>query len=508
MLTDRILLQTLQGGKSPRSVFGVPVAQIFRSAFAGPSRRSGQVLRIGAGWRSRLYPIWPLRSALALAVVVLAFLPRGLAQESSNLQRQRHVLVVSVDGMGASLYQLLAPKVRIPNMERLRREGSYAEGVLGVYPTVTYPSHTTIVTGKMPAEHGIYSNLSSRQAGKNPSDWFWFAKAIKAPTLWDEANAHRLSSGAVFWPVTAGAPIYWDIPEIWDPQKPLQVDPVYVAKYATPGLLFEALLEIGPPKAGEELDVTRTRLAAFILKKYKPDLLLVHLCDLDGVEHQFGPHSPQAAATLEKIDGHIGELLAAAGTAGFADSTDVFIVSDHGFLPVGAEIEPNVLLVKAGLETADEKGNLTGGRISTVANGGSFFIYWPQSQDLRAEVNEALKPLRDSGAIWGVLDRAALKDLGAEPAAQMALEAATGYEFGSGAAGDLISSGKKITGTHGYLPFRRELESSFIAWGVDIRPGVDLHTIRMTEIAPTILKAMGIDDPSFGDEPPLVEIFK
>ncbi|MGC9994060.1 MAG: alkaline phosphatase family protein [Terriglobia bacterium] len=501
MLTKSILAQTVQRGKSRRyvliSLIAPPFSPPLTDLEVGATRKSGrrQARRL-------------LLTALALAALVLTAPPNTPAQDSSNRPRERQVLVVSVDGMGASLYQLLAAKVHIPNLARLRQEGSYAEGVLGVYPTVTYPSHTTIVTGRMPAEHGIYSNLSSREAGKNPGDWFWFAKAIKTPTLWDEANAHRLSSGAVFWPATAGAPIYWDIPEIWDPQKPLQVDPVYVAKYATPGLLFEALLEIGPPKAGQELDVTRARLATFILKKYKPDLLLVHLCDLDGVEHQFGPNSSQAAATLEKIDGHIGELLAADEAAGLADSTDVFIVSDHGFLPVGAEIQPNVLLVKAGLLTADEKGNLTGGRIATLANGGSFFIYWPQSQDLRSEVSEALKPLRKSGALWGVLDRAALKDLGAEPAAQMALEASTGYEFGSGAAGDVISSGRKITGTHGYLPFRRELESSFIAWGPDIKAGVDLHTIRMTEIAPTILKAMGIDDPKFGEEPPLLEIFK
>jgi predicted AlkP superfamily pyrophosphatase or phosphodiesterase len=446
--------------------------------------------------------------AAALAGMVLTLPPCAPAQGSSGPAQERHVLVISVDGLGASLYERLAAKIHISNLPRLRREGSYAEGVLGVYPTVTYPSHTTIVTGRMPAEHGIYSNLSSRQPGKNPEDWFWFAKAIKVPTLWDEAQAHRLTTGAVFWPVTAGAPIYWDVPEIWDPQKPFQVDPVYVAKYATPGLLFEALLEIGPPQAGQELDVTRTRLAAFILKKYKPNLLLVHLCDLDGEEHQFGPDSPQVAATLEKIDGHIGELLAAVQAAGLADSTDVFVVSDHGFLPVGAEIKPNVLFVRAGLLTADEQGNVTGGRIATVANGGSFFIYWPQSQDLRSAVNEALKPLRDAGALWAVLDRAALSDLGSEPAAQMALEAPTGYAFGSGAAGDLLSAGKSITGTHGHLPFRRELEASFIAWGPDIRAGVDLHTIRMTEIAPTILKAMHIDDPKFGDEPPLLEIFK
>jgi predicted AlkP superfamily pyrophosphatase or phosphodiesterase len=418
------------------------------------------------------------------------------------------VLVISVDGLGASLYDRLATKIHISHLPRLRKEGSYAEGVLGVYPTVTYPSHTVIVTGRMPAEHGIYSNLSSREPGKNLADWFWFAKAIKVPTLWDEARAHHLTTGAVFWPVTAGAAIDWDVPEIWDPQKPLQVDPTYVAKYATPGLLFEALLEIGPPPPDQELDVTRSRLATFILKKHKPNLLLVHLCDLDEEEHEFGPDSPQAATTLEKIDGHLGELLAADQAAGLADSTDVFIVSDHGFLPVEAEIKPNVLFVKAGLLTADEKGNVTGGRIASLAHGGSFFIYWPKSEDLRSKVNEALKPLRDQGVLWAVLDRAALRELAAEPAAQMALEAPTGYAFSSGAAGDLVSKRERINGTHGHLPFRRELEASFIAWGPDIRAGVDLHTIRMTEIAPSILKAMGIDDPKFGDGPPLKEIFK
>jgi predicted AlkP superfamily pyrophosphatase or phosphodiesterase len=445
---------------------------------------------------------------VGLVALILPIYFRAQGALSSRPAQKRHALLISVDGLGASLYDRLAAKIHISNLARLRREGSYAEGVVGVYPTVTYPSHTAIVTGRMPAEHGIYSNLSSREPGKNPGDWFWFTNAIKVPTLWDEARAHHMTTGAVFWPVTAGAPIDWDVPEIWDPQKPLVVDPTYVAKYATPGLLFEALLEIGLPQPGQELDVTRTRLATFILKKHKPNLLLVHLVDLDEEEHQFGPDSPQAAATLEKIDGHIGELLAADQAAGLADSTDVFIVSDHGFLPVEAEIKPNVLFVKAGLLTADEKGNVTGGRIDTVADGGSFFIYWPESEDLRSKVNEALKPLLDQGVLWAVLDRAALKELAAEPAAQMALEAATGYAFSSGAAGDLLAKRRSISGTHGYLPFRRELESSLIAWGPDIRAGVDLHTIRMTEIAPTILKAMGIDDPKFGDRPPLKEIFK
>ena len=106
--------------------------------------------------------------------------------------------------MGASFYDSVAGKIHIPNLTRLRREGSYADGVIGVYPTLTYPSHTTIITGRMPAEHGIYSNLSSRQPGKNVGDWFWFANAIKVPTLWDEARAHHMTTGTVFWPVAVG----------------------------------------------------------------------------------------------------------------------------------------------------------------------------------------------------------------------------------------------------------------------------------------------------------------
>ncbi len=78
----------------------------------------------------------------------------------------RHVLVISVDGMGADFYRQTAPKARVPNLARLRAEGSSAEAVEGVYPSVTYPSHTTIVTGRSPAEHGIYSNVSVREPGK------------------------------------------------------------------------------------------------------------------------------------------------------------------------------------------------------------------------------------------------------------------------------------------------------------------------------------------------------
>jgi arylsulfatase A-like enzyme len=449
-----------------------------------------------------------VRRVTALSVLsVLCFFPCGQAQDSAS-EAGRHVLVISVDGMRASTYVVLSPPARIPNLLRLKEEGSFAEGVEGVYPTVTYPSHTTIVTGRMPAEHGIYTNLSSRQPGKNSNDWFWLADAIKVPTLWDEARQHHLTSGAVSWPVTVHAAIDWNVPEVWDPAKGPSADFFYLAKFMDPLLGAELLGALGPPQPGTDADTQKTRLAAYLIKAHKPNLMLLHLDAVDEAEHQHGPQSAEAASALEHVDGEIGEVLAAVKEAGLEGSTDVFVVSDHGFLPVERQIRPNVLLAKAGLLTTDDRGEVTGGKVATVSNGGSVFIYWPEGMDLKSEVVTALRPLLDQGLVWGILDRPALRDLGAEPAAQMALEAADGTAFASSARGELVSRLETPGGTHGYLPFRKGLEASFIARGPDVKPGVDLHRIAMTRVGPTVLKAMGIKAPTFGKEPPLTEIFK
>jgi len=455
-------------------------------------------------------PISLTRRALAIALLaaigfcwLVGWSARPIAA-GAPAASNRHVVVISVDGMRSSAYAAPSPGLRIPNIRRLMKEGSYAEAVEGVYPSVTYPSHTTIVTGRVPAEHGIYTNLSSREAGKL-GDWFWFASAIKAPTLWDEARRAHLTTASVAWPVTVGAAIDWDIPEIWDPRKGT-ADPLYVAKYMSPLLSLEMLAALGAPKGGSDTDGERTRLTIYLLEKHKPNLLLVHLDSLDDASHASGPDSPRAVAALERIDVHIGDMLEAIKRAGLSATTNVFVVSDHGFLPVHRDVAPDVLLVKAGL--FDTKfGAITGGRIATVGDGGSFFIYWPAGQDLRSQVDTALKPLREQGLVWAEFDRQALKDMGSDPGAQLALEAPDGVEYDNDSNGEMVVE-VAPKGTHGYLPYRKGLEASFIASGPGIRSGIDLHRIRMTSVGPTILKAMGIDNPKFGDDPPLQDIFK
>jgi hypothetical protein len=201
-------------------------------------------------------------------------------------------------------------------------------------------------------------------------------------------------------------------------------------------------------------------------------------------------------------------MLSAVKQAGLESSTDVVVLSDHGFLPVDREVQPNVLLARAGLLTTDSKGKIVGGRIATVANDGSFFIYWPPGSDLGAEVDSALKPLRDQGLAQAAFGQQALHEMGADPEARLALEAPAGVEYTEAASGPLLRPLDKEEGTHGFLPSRQGLESSFIVSGPDIRTGIDLQRIQLTEIGPTILDAMGIHDPKFGDRPPLDVIFE
>jgi predicted AlkP superfamily pyrophosphatase or phosphodiesterase len=437
-------------------------------------------------------------TAIAVAVLWLSVAWMAVAQPG-----RRPVLVISVDGMRASDYTAPPPGTRIPNLLRLKRLGSYADGVEGVYPTVTYPSHTTMVTGCLPSQHGIYTNYSSRVAGKNLNDWFWFSRAIKCTTLWDEARKHNLTTASVGWPVTAGAGIDWDVPEIWDPSKPPAAEPLYVAKFMNPVFALEAFAALGAPKPGADPDDFRTKLAIYILHKHKPDLTLVHLIGLDQTQHAFGPDSAQAVATLNSIDARVGEIIQAVKEAGLASGTDIFIVSDHGFMTVHRVIHPNTLLVKAGLLTASPDGSVTGGKIDTVSNGGSFFIYWPKHEHLRPAVDRALKPLRDQNLAWAILEPQALRDLGADPRARLALDAPTDAMFDARATGALVTESGGANGDHGYLPFRTDMAASFIGSGPDIKSGFDLHDIFMTAIGPTILKAMGIVDSRFGDKPPL-----
>src|SRR5882724_1501101 len=71
----------------------------------------------------------------------------------------KKVVLISIDGLkGATLASIASRNWNTPNLNELTRKGSVSEGLVGVFPTVTYPNHTTLVTGRSPAAHGILGN--------------------------------------------------------------------------------------------------------------------------------------------------------------------------------------------------------------------------------------------------------------------------------------------------------------------------------------------------------------
>ena len=228
------------------------------------------------------------------------------------------MVMVSVDGMKPE-YVTHADEhgAKVPNLRRMMKEGTYAEGVQGVIPTVTYASHTALVTGVWPAKHGIYANTLFDPLDKGKTAWYWYAEDIKAPTLWDAARAAGRTTASVQWPATVGAKITWDIPEVWRAGD--ANDLKLIRTVSTPGLLEEAEKELGPYRGGidneVEADEVRAKYAGWILEKKKPGLLLLHLLALDHLEHETGLYSAEDLAALERLDAAIGNLRATAERA-------------------------------------------------------------------------------------------------------------------------------------------------------------------------------------------------
>jgi len=183
----------------------------------------------------------------------------------------RALLLVSIDGMRPDyLLEADAHGLKIPHLRQILRDGAHASGVRGVLPTVTYPSHTTIVTGVWPARHGIYSNQTFDPLGRNFEGWYWYAEDIAVPTLWDAASQAGLITASVSWPVTVGAKsIRYNVPEFWRAQK-TDDDLKLLRAVATPGLVAEIAREAGPYIVDLDDaipgDWARTRYAIWILR--------------------------------------------------------------------------------------------------------------------------------------------------------------------------------------------------------------------------------------------------
>jgi len=405
------------------------------------------------------------------------------------------VVMVSVDGLRPDYVTSAdAHGARVPHLRRFLQEGAFAEGVEGVIPTVTYPSHTTLVTGVSPAKHGIFSNLTFDPLRENQSGWYWYAEDIRVPTLWDAAARAGWTTASVQWPATVGARITWNIPEFWRAGTP--DDGKLLRASSTPGLLVELESALGPyPRGfGVEADELRGRFAERLLEKKRPGLLLLHVIELDHIQHQSGPFSPEALAVLERLDAVIGSLRAAADRLA-PGRAHIAIVSDHGFARTDMQLNLYAAFRAAGLFTVGERGRISDWTAMPWTSGGAAAIVLKRPTDAatQTQVRLLLEKLAADPAngIDRVLDADALHRRGGFPPASFLVGLRPGWEMASSLTGPVLSK-RAVGGTHGHLPDLPDLRAAFFLVGPGVPAGRSLGLVDMRDVAPTLASRAGL----------------
>jgi len=411
------------------------------------------------------------------------------------------LVVISIDGLRPDyVTQADAHGAKLPNLRRFMKLGAHADGVQGVVPTVTYPSHTTLITGVWPLTHGIYANTTFDPLQKNFQGWYWYAEDIKVPTLWDAAAKAGRTTASIQWPVTVGAHINWVIPEYWRANTP--DDAKLLRAVSTPGLMDEAAAQIGPYSGGVDssvdADKNRGKYAVWLLDRKHPSLLTLHLIAMDHIEHETGPFSPQAIAVLEGLDAVIGEVWEAAERLS-PHHAFVAVVSDHGFAPTDAQLNLFPAFRDAKLIDVDAKGKISDWKAMPWITGGSAAIVLKDSNDtaVQTEVKELLAKLAADPAngIDRVLDATELHARGGYPTASFFVTLKSGWRTGYDFDAPLVTK-TKPGGTHGELPDVPALRAAFFLVGPSVPAAKDLGLIDMRNIAPTLAHEVGLQFPS------------
>jgi predicted AlkP superfamily pyrophosphatase or phosphodiesterase len=458
-----------------------------------------------------------LMQLLPAFLLVSALIPLGHAAP---------VLMISIDGLKPEyITQADAHGMKVPYLRTLVRDGAYAEGVVGIWPTVTYPSHTTLVTGVWPAEHGIYNNLRFDPLQNYSGAWNWYAPEIRVPTLWKVAHQAGLRTASVGWPVSVGATdVDYLIPEYWRSANPSggsgtlnPADRYMIAGLSRPGTLLKEL----EPAAGEYMmgndtsiggDEIKTRYTVEILRKMKPAFMTLHLSSLDDTQHAHGPFSVEADADLEALDGMMARLAKAAVAAD--PSAVVVLVSDHGFMTLTHLVNLSIPFMQSGLVQVTVNPETKTPAISSwkaepwgAGGMAAIMLHDPNDKQTEQQVKAMLDKLAADPAngIAEILDRDAMKTRGAFPDAAFLVVLKPGYYLGAATSGSLVTPIPTTRGSHGFSPEYPEMHASFFAVGAGIAHHRNLGVIDMRQIAPTVAKILKVSMPTAKATPLHVE---
>ena len=415
--------------------------------------------------------------------------------------KNKYVIVISFDAVSEEDLEFLSKQ---PNFSKLIKNGALIKNVESVYPSLTYPAHATIVTGKYPKNHGVINNTVLDFKNDNP-DWYWYRKYIKGDTIFDLAEKSGMKTCSILWPVTARSKITYNMPEIFCTKR---YDNQILKSALAGSKIYQVNMnkKFGYLRQGMEepyLDNFATEVAKKTIRELKPNLILLHLIDSDSQKHKYGIENKEVIESLKRHDERLGEIIESLKLAGIYEDSTIIALGDHSQINVNNVIKLNSILMKNDLI------NVNGNKIKSykaIAKScdGSSYIYLKNKNDVetRKKVRDILNELKNkySNVIEEVYNNEEIKNLGADINASFMIEAKRGYYFIDDFLGEAIEvideSSKikhKLRASHGYLPSRDNYKTFFIAYGKTIKKGVVLEKGKLINHGPTIAKILDID---------------
>ena len=442
---------------------------------------------------------------LSLFILTCAALFSGFASRIAAAETDRHVVLISVDGLAH--YYFDDPRADMPTIRRLAAEGARAKRMTTSLPTVTWPNHTTLVTGVHPGKHGVIGNdffdrKEQKVVAYIPDPVFNKDEIVKTPTIYDVAHDAGLSTAGICWPASRGAKTWdWTIPDVFDQAT--------FEQYSTPSLLAECR-EAGIPYekqnewckaggAGKPMrDWMYATLASHIIRKHQPKLTCLHLMSVDGLQHATGRNTPEAYWAINDSDNRVRQVVEAVEAAGLTDKTTFVVVSDHGFITYKKQIQPNVLLKKEGLVKAALGNKVTERRVWCHAQGVAF-IYVLDQENRVALLKDITPKLAALEGVEEVIEEKDFAKYGLETADKdsrmpdLILSPKDGYLFSGNAGGEeLIVPVESPKGAHGYSPANPLMDATFVISGAGIKKGVVIDKMANIDVAPTMAKLLGL----------------
>ena len=468
-----------------------------------------------------------LTCSLVLACTLLLLPPRAKGDEKFQ-PRAEHVVLVVWDGMRPDFITAEGT----PNLHALARSGTFFANNHSVYITSTEVNGTAIATGCYPNRSGILANREYRPeidplkpfATENAKaiaigDAARGGKYIRVNTIAElvQKAGHRtaiagtkpvalLHDRSLDKSASHGSAVVFagkSYPE--DTATRIAAALGAFPDYPAPGTV--------EPNTGQNAWTTRA-LVEELWKDGVPKFSTLWLGDPDFSQHLTQPGSPTALAAIRNSDTNLGTLLAALDAKGVRAKTDIFLVSDHAFSTIDRCVELVPAFQAAGFTLVREyKTTPRPGEVLLINLGGTNQLYVPGHD--RAWISQLVAFLQASDFAGPIFTRDALPGTFTLHDARLDSPDSADIIFSFrwrdeknrwGVAGTFVGEGKKPGyGTHASLS-RFDIHNTLVAAGPDIRAGFvsELPTANV-DVAPTILRLLGITPPEARDGRVLLE---